>query len=79
MPNQDPFVPSAQLLIQLGSIIIHYEEMTSAGGHHDDKAAIDSLRKLPEVQEWFKAMDEMSFLPKKRSLNEQTSDGTTRN
>jgi hypothetical protein len=58
--------PSPQLLIKLGSIIVHYEEWTSKTGHELDKVAIDSLMSDDEVKEWMKEMNEMAFLPQKR-------------
>ncbi len=58
--------PSAQLLIKLGSIIVHQQELSSANGHYMDKAALDSLLSDPEVIAWMKEMDSMALLPKKR-------------
>jgi hypothetical protein len=62
----DPFKPSAALLVKLGSIIVHYEEMTSPTGHHFDKHALDGLLFDPEVVQWFAAMQDMAMLPVKR-------------
>ena len=63
----DPLKPSAKLLIKLGSIVVHYEEMLSAKGNIGfDKPAIDTLTNDPEVREWFAAMNKMAFLPVKR-------------
>ena len=59
--------PSAQLLIKLGSIIVHYEEMLAPGGHGFDKVALDTLLADPEVKAWMEAMDRGAFLPVKRS------------
>lgn len=64
LPN--PLQPTTTLLVKLGSLIVHYEEMNSPGGHGFDKAAIDNLRADPEVAEWFAAMDKLAMLPKKR-------------
>ena len=58
--------PSAQLLIKIGSIIIHQQELSSANGHYMDKAALDTLLEDEEVVAWMKEMDDMAFLPKKR-------------
>lgn len=63
----DPLKPSPALLIAIGSLVVHYEELTSPDGHHFDKAVIDSLRNLPDVKEWFEKMTEMAFLPVKRN------------
>lgn len=62
----DPLKPSPALLIKLGSIIVHMEELHSPKGHPLDKNALDSLTGDPEVREWFAAMNKMAFLPVKR-------------
>lgn len=64
---KDPLKPTPQLLIKLGSIIVHFEELTSPGAHEVDKAAIDTLMEDEEVVEWMKSMDKMAFLPVKRN------------
>lgn len=62
-----PFQPSASLLVKLGSLVVHYEEMTSPKGRPDfDKPAIDTLRNDPEVVAWFAEMTKMAMLPVKR-------------
>lgn len=58
--------PSMQLLIKLGSLIVHYEEYISNKGHQFDKIAIDSLRQDAEVIEWMDEMDKLALLPQKR-------------
>lgn len=62
----DPLKPSASLLIKLGSVIVHQEEMMSDKGHHFDKHALDTVRNDPEVVEWLAKMTKMAFLPVKR-------------
>lgn len=62
----DPFKPSVPLLVKLGSIAVHVEEMMSAKGHRFDRAAIQTLLDDEEVIEWRKAMDKMAMLPVKR-------------
>ncbi len=62
----DVFKPSAGLLVKLGSIIVHYEEMTSPKGHEFDKFALNSLLEDAEVVEWFKGMHKNAMLPVKR-------------
>lgn len=59
--------PPPALLIKLGSIIVHYEEMLSPGGHGLDKIALDDLLNDAEVKDWLETMDRGAFLPKKRS------------
>jgi hypothetical protein len=64
--KNDPLKPSLTLLVKLGSLAVHIEEMLSPGGHAFDKNAIDQILNDPEVKEWLKDMDDMAFLPKKR-------------
>ena len=66
-PEADALKPSVQLLIKLGSIIVHQQELQSANGHYMDKAALDSLLGDEDVKEWMKEMDGMAFLPVKRN------------
>lgn len=63
---KDVLKPTPQLLIKLGSIIVHQQELNSSDGHYMDKSALDSLLGDPEVIEWMKGMDKMAFLPVKR-------------
>lgn len=58
--------PPLSLLIKLGSIAVHVEEMLSPGGHEFDKASIESLLSDPEVKEWIKGMSDLAFMPQKR-------------
>ena len=62
----DVLKPSIRLLVKLGSLIVHYDEMISAKKHEFDRCAIDSLRNDPEVVEWFKGMHKHALLPIKR-------------
>jgi len=62
----DVLKPTPQLLIKLGSIIVHYEEWISGNGHELDKITIDAMMKQDDVKEWFKGMNEMALLPLKR-------------
>lgn len=62
----DPLKPPASLLVKLGSIAVHVDEMLSPDGHAFDREAIKSLLTDPEVIEWTAAMDKLAFLPKKR-------------
>lgn len=59
--------PSAQLLIKLGSLVVHYQELTSPGGHPFDQDAINTILADPEVKAWFAEMDRLVLLPKKRT------------
>lgn len=58
--------PTATLMVKLGSIVVHVEEMLSPQGHAFDKIAIQQLLKDPEVKEWLAEMDAMALIPKKR-------------
>jgi len=64
---KDAFHPDVKLLVKLGSIAVHVEEMLSPLGHHFDRTALEQLLKDPEVREWIERMDNMAMLPKKRT------------
>lgn len=66
MKEQDPLKPSAQLLIKLGSIIVHQEEALSSNGHPFDVVALKTVREDPEVVSWLESKSEMGLLPVKR-------------
>jgi hypothetical protein len=59
----DPLSPPASVLVKLGSIARHSEEMLSPGGHDFDRQAIIGLLADPEVQEWMDAADRLALLP----------------
>lgn len=61
-----PLEPGVGLLVKLGSIVVHVEEMLSPKGHAFDKIALEGLLKDPEVAAWIREMDRMAFLPVKR-------------
>jgi hypothetical protein len=62
----DALKPTAQLLIKLGSLIVHYQELNSTNGHSVDKSAIDTIEGDAEFKEWIDEMNKDSFLPVKR-------------
>ncbi len=64
--SEGPLKPSAQLLIKLGSIVVHVDEMISAKGHPYDALALTSLLQDPQVKEWINQMDALALVPKKR-------------
>lgn len=66
MNTDDPLKPSISLLIKLGSVIVHQEELMSDKGHHFDRQALDTVRNDPEVIEWIEKMTKAAFLPVKR-------------
>lgn len=58
--------PTLGVLIKLGSIAVHADELLSPDGHIFDKSAIQSLLNDPEVKEWIAAGTKLAFLPVKR-------------
>lgn len=58
--------PPATVLIKLGSLAVHADELLSPSGHEIDTSAIKGLLADPEVRDWLKEMDKMAFLPVKR-------------
>lgn len=58
--------PAETLMVKLGSIAVHVEEMLSPQGHAFDKIALEQLLRDREVKEWLAAMDAMALIPKKR-------------
>lgn len=60
----DPLKPSLGLLVKLGSIAVHCEEMLSPTGHGFDKIATEQLLNDDEVKKWIEAMG--AFMPVKR-------------
>lgn len=67
MNYDEAMKPKITILVKLGSLAIHIEEVLSPNGHVFDKAAIQTLLDDPEVKEWLMLMDKMSFLPKRAS------------
>jgi hypothetical protein len=59
--------PSAAILVKLGSIVVHAEELLSPNGHEFDSEAIRSGLQDAELQEWIRGMTELAFLPVKRN------------
>ncbi len=60
------FEPSKTLLIKLGSIATHTDELLSDKGHHFDVEVLKALLNDIEVVEWLSEMDKLALLPKKR-------------
>lgn len=69
--------PTASLLVKLGSIARHADEMLNpstrprdvhgiAGAYETDSAVVKSLLGDPEVVAWFEAADQYALLPVKR-------------
>jgi hypothetical protein len=74
MTQTDALKPTVSLLVKLGSIAVHCEELLTpprldkkrghVGGHEFDKTAVEQLLNDSEVKEWIKAMG--AFMPEKR-------------
>lgn len=60
--------PSITLLVKLGSIAVHADEMLSSNGHAFDRIALQGLLADPEIREWIEEMDRLAMVPKKRSV-----------
>lgn len=54
------------LMVKLGSIVRHVEEMLSSDGHDFDRVAIEGLLTDPEVEEWMAKADAAALLPVRR-------------
>lgn len=64
----NPLKPSPALLVKLGSIAVHVDEMLSPGGHTFDRVALQGLLADPEVKAWRVEMDKMAMLPVMRNV-----------
>lgn len=63
----NPLQPSVTLLVKLGSMARHAEEMLDPDkGHEFDLSTFRTLMKDPEIIDWFEAMDKLALLPVKR-------------
>jgi hypothetical protein len=67
LPSAEVMRPSPPLLVKLGSIIVHAEELASPEGHQFDLATLQHLLADPDVKAWMKEMDRLTLLPRKRS------------
>lgn len=72
--KKDLLSPGSTLLIKLGSIAVHADEihpkrgeMFSKDAHPFDVEALRTLLDDQEVKEWLSGMDKLAFLPKKRN------------
>ena len=65
--KKDPLKPSALLMIKIGSLAIHADEIVETHGANldFDGPAVKSIIEDPEVKEWIASMGVM--LPRKRS------------
>ena len=58
--------PTPQLLIKIGSALVHAEEFFSIKGRPHDKIAFDAIMNSEEIREWIKEGTKEAFLPVKR-------------
>jgi len=58
--------PGLTLLVKLGSIAVHAEELMSPGAHPLDISALEGLLNDLEVKEWLAKMNKLALLPVKR-------------
>lgn len=65
-PQPDAFRPSVSVLVKLGSIAVHVDEMLSPDGHSFDRTALEQLLIDPDVKAWLESMDKLAMIPKKR-------------
>lgn len=61
------FNPGLDVLVKLGSIAVHAEELLSPTGTVADRFALSGVVSDPEVREWLEEMSKMALLPVKRS------------
>ena len=64
--NANPLKPTPALLVKLGSVAVHVEEMLSLKGHELDRYALMTLLGDQEVKQWIEQMNAMAMLPVKR-------------
>jgi hypothetical protein len=59
--------PSLSLLVKLGSIAVHADELLSLEAHEFDRIALEQLVNDTEVRQWVASMERLALLPVKRS------------
>lgn len=62
----DVFDPGQEVLLKMGSALIHADEAMSENGVALDEVLFRYLLAEPDVEEWLKEMDKLSLLPVKR-------------
>lgn len=62
----DPLKPSVSLLVKIGSIAVHADEILSPSAHSFDRHALQTLFDDEEVKTWLGQMNKMAMLPVKR-------------
>lgn len=64
LPDAPPPAVPLSLMVKLGSIAVHADEMLSLDGHAFDRTALEALLRDPEVVAWVRSMG--ALLPLKR-------------
>ena len=54
------------LQAKIGSILVHFEEALSDGGHHFDLDTARGLLAQADIQEWLEELRKMALVPVKR-------------
>lgn len=65
-PRAYPLQAPTTVMVKLGSIAVHAEEMLGSSGHPLDRVALEQLLKDEEVVKWLKAMQKLALVPLKR-------------
>lgn len=60
--------PDVSLLVKLGSIAVHAEELMSPDGHAFDKCALQALLGDQEVKAWISEMNKKALVPRMRKI-----------
>ena len=66
MPIPKTLSPSAGLLCKLASVVVHVDELYSAGDHEFDRVALNAVINDREVQQWIEEMRKLGMAPVKR-------------
>lgn len=59
----DPLKPTPALLAKLGSLIVHVEEGSNAGGHEFDWSVVQMLIADQDVMDWVVSMEKLALVP----------------
>lgn len=62
----EPLKPQTSLLVKIGSMAVHADELLSDNGHAYDRVALQALLNDAEVKAWIEEMSAMALVPKKR-------------
>lgn len=65
--EEDVLKPELDILVKLGSLAVHVEEMFSPNSHLFDKRAIETILQDEKLQNWLQSMNKLALLPVKRN------------